>query len=272
MRASKWWIILAASLLLLLALSRSAHGQVSDPLQYKLYPGSYFEYGCFGPCACPVAVSDPLRGSFTFYRTSIDPLFTRFVITNIDWTYTFGDSGTATARTVHLAGHGTYEIGGEVALTQRMSLNLSSNGALEQKFDSGVVPVGADFPAISIDVHARTGACLDSILHVLTAPLGFATIGPPAAARLIERAMPNPTHAALDVVLALHQNERVRVDVVDVGGRVVAMLADREMSAGEQRIRWNGRTAQGADAGSGLFWIRARVGSRLDQARVVRFK
>lgn len=137
MRASKWLFIFAYMLLLLLATSRRASGQVSDPIQYKLYAGSSLEYGCFGPCACPVAISGPLRGTFTFYRTSVDPLFDHYALVNIDWAYTIGDSAPGTLRTVYIKGHGTYDVGGEVALTQRMVLELRSDGGLAQHFDSG---------------------------------------------------------------------------------------------------------------------------------------
>ena len=47
--------------------------QVLDPIQYTLASGSVLEYGCFGPCACPVATLGPVKGTFTFYRTSVDP-------------------------------------------------------------------------------------------------------------------------------------------------------------------------------------------------------
>lgn len=272
MRTSKLLFILAYSLLLLLATSHRASGQVSDPIQYKLYGGSSLEYGCFGPCECPVAFSGPLRGTFTFYRTSVDPLFDHYALVNIDWTYTMGDSAPGTLRTVHVKGHGTYDVGGEVALTQRMVLELTSDGVLAQHFDSGYVPTRASFPGINIDVHAPTGICLDSILHVIAAPAGVAGVGPVTGARLIERAQPNPTAGALDILLTLPASARVRVDVIDVSGRAVTTLVDRELGAGAHPLRWDGRSSTGLDAGPGIFWIRARADGRLDEARIVRFR
>jgi hypothetical protein len=213
-----------------------------------------------------------MRGTFTFYRTSVDPLFAHYALANIDWRYPFGDSASGTLRTVRLTGSGTYDLGGEVALTQRMSLDLTSDAGQQQHFDSGTVPARGVFPAIDIAVHARLGVCLDSVLQVVAAPPGVASVGPLASGRLIQSAMPNPAPGALDVVLALPVAGRARVDVVDVGGRVVARLFDGWMGAGASRLRWNGRNAGGASVGAGLFWIRAQVGAVEDERRVVRLR
>ncbi len=48
------------ALLALLGLAGATRAQVLDPIQYDLYPGSRFEFGCSGPCACPIFFSGPL--------------------------------------------------------------------------------------------------------------------------------------------------------------------------------------------------------------------
>ena len=58
----------------------------------------------------------------------------------------------------------------------------------------------------------------------------------------------------------------------EVSGRLVATLADRELPAGEQQIHWDGRSAIGANAGAGLYWIRVRAGAQHDTQRIVRFR
>lgn len=268
MRLSRPWFAFFALVIAPLAAPHPGRTQVLDPIQYTLFPQSDLEYGCFGPCACPVVTVGPLRGDFTFYRTSVDPLFSHYALVNIAWTYTV--SG-ATPHTVHMTGHGTYDLGGEVALTQRMTLDLRSDGGPEQHFDSGVGSVKATFPVIDILVYAHANACLDSVLHVVAAPFGVVSVGP-AAAPLLRRVTPNPTSGAAEIVLALPSAGHARVDVVGVDGRVVATLTEGEFTAGEQRLRWNGRTSRGADAGAGLFWVRARVGGRVDAQRIVRLR
>src|SRR5437773_9517885 len=132
MRPGAFTSSLALLALLGLSSAGAARAQVLDPIQYQLYPGSRFEYGCGGMCECPIILSGPMKGSFTLYRTSVDPLFTHYALLNIMWEYPAGDS--ATARLIKITGKGTYDIGGEVALTQRMTLDVSFDGGPSQFF------------------------------------------------------------------------------------------------------------------------------------------
>src|SRR5690242_14909045 len=111
--------ILVASLVCGSVASTAAFAQVQDPIQYGLGQNSTLEYGCFGPCACPVVYSGPMTGTFTFYRTSVDPLYSHYALLNIDWTYAAGD--TSASVIAHARGHGTYDLGGEAAAMQRLT-------------------------------------------------------------------------------------------------------------------------------------------------------
>src|SRR5258706_6968378 len=193
MRPRAFRCSLASLALLVVTSTVVAQAQVSDPIQYQLYHGSNFEWGCFGPCECPVLFSGPMKGSFTFYRTSVDPLFTHYAMLNILWDFAMADSTSPTARIVHVTGHGTYDQGGEVALTQRMVLDVAFDGGPTQRFDSGLVPVRVPFPAIDIDVHSNTTVCIDSILRVVAAPPGFESVDPTHGRRLLFSTLPNPT-------------------------------------------------------------------------------
>ncbi|MFI5372252.1 MAG: hypothetical protein ACHQ52_11905, partial [Candidatus Eisenbacteria bacterium] len=83
----------AASLAALALVASPARAQVLDPIQYQLSPLSTFEYGCFGPCACPIMFSGPMKGDFTFYRTGMDQWWSYYALLNIRWTYTITDGG-----------------------------------------------------------------------------------------------------------------------------------------------------------------------------------
>ena len=52
----------------------------------------------------------------------------------------------------------------------------------------------------------------------------------------------------------------VRVVVFDVSGRKVATLVSRRLDPGYHEVRWDGRTDQGAAAGSGIYLLRADIG------------
>ena len=266
-------VLLVASLTGLALLAPSVgNTQVLDPIRYDLGPGAMLEYGCFGPCACPVVFSGPLKGSFTFYRTDVDPLFTHYALLNIMWDYAIGNP----VRTVHITGHGIYDIGGEFALTQRMVLDLTIDdptvSPFEQHFESGLVPVRIPFPAIDIEVHSNLISCRDSVLHVLAGPNGALEVDPLVTPPLLGSPVPNPSTGVVELLFAPSVAGHARVDVFDLGGRVVATLIDADLGAAQYRLRWDGRDSRGADVGAGIYWITARMGTRIERERVVRLR
>jgi len=66
------------------ALAGAARAQ-SD-VYLLLQPGSFYELGCHGACTCPILVHAPLTGSFRLTRTTPDPLFDHYSITDVTWT------------------------------------------------------------------------------------------------------------------------------------------------------------------------------------------
>ncbi len=67
---------------------------------------------------------------------------------------------------------------------------------------------------------------------------------------------PNPARGHSTVRLALGGRAAVRVDVLDIAGRVVATLQDGELAAGEHFLVWSGRTSTGGRAAAGLYLVR----------------
>jgi hypothetical protein len=266
------FLLLVGLLALDLARPVPASGQVLDPIQYTLAYGSDLEYGCMGLCACPVLFSGPLKGSFTFYRTGIDPLYTHYALLNIAWTYTMNDGPGGTPRARSVRGSGTYDVGGEVALLQRMTLDVTTDDTLPQHFDSGLVPVHASFPIIDIAARLHVNACIDSVFHVVASPFGLASVEPGAGARLLRSLAPNPSHGEVELLFAPRSAGHARVDVLDVRGRVVATILDRTLVPGEYPLRWDGRDARGEDARPGVYWIRAAAGGDTDGERIVRLE
>jgi len=254
-----------------LALPREAPAQVSDPLVYSLRAGSAFQYGCFGPCDCIVRSSTKMEGTFTFYRKSVDPLFEHYALLDINWTVAIEDT-TGTTRLLHLSGSGTYDLGGEVARTQRLTLDVLLEGHGPLHFDSGLETPPVGFPAIDATAFLHGNACHDTALRVLAAPLGFSDVGAGREARMLGKPVPNPFARGTQVSLVLARPSHARIDVLDVDGRVVARLADGMFTAGEHLIVWNGKGTSGRDAGPGVFWIRVRAGAAMDQRRIVRIR
>ncbi len=83
----------------------------------------------------------------------------------------------------------------------------------------------------------------------------------PAPPRL-SRNHPNPFNPGTAFTVTLGAPAWARLEVIDLGGRRVALLHDGELEAGEQRFRWDGRDASGLALGSGVYLCRLRAAGR----------
>jgi flagellar hook assembly protein FlgD len=68
----------------------------------------------------------------------------------------------------------------------------------------------------------------------------------------------NPTSGHVRLVLSLSQSAEARVEVFDIVGRRVRVLADGWRSAGEHPLVWDGRTDMGVPAATGMYFVSAR--------------
>jgi len=105
-------------------------------------------------------------------------------------------------------------------------------------------------------------------------PLGAVGVDEPSrAARLqFENASPNPSSAATVLRFSLPMAGLTRLELIDVGGRRVRVLADGTFEAGAHEVRWDGRDAGGALAPAGLYWARLESAGASAVRRIVRVK
>lgn len=87
--------------------------------------------------------------------------------------------------------------------------------------------------------------------------------GPPSrgAAGVALAVGPAPVRELASVRLTLPQAARVRLDALDVSGRVVATLFDGTLPAGASALAWTPRNAHGARLPAGLYTLRASGGA-----------
>ncbi len=83
------------------------------------------------------------------------------------------------------------------------------------------------------------------------------------------RAWPNPARGATRVRLSLAHDADVRIDVVDLAGRLVRTLVNGRVAAGDRAFDWDGRDARGAVVAPGLYVVKARAGGAVRTANVV---
>jgi hypothetical protein len=87
----------------------------------------------------------------------------------------------------------------------------------------------------------------------------------------ISKVVPNPSRAAMRVEYALPRESRVRLSVMDVQGREVAVLAEGMFKAGRYQATWTGQTDRG-EAPAGVYFVRCRALGRNLTERVVRVR
>jgi hypothetical protein len=166
--------------ILLAVLMVAAHGLAlaqtsTDVVQsqtYRLTDKSLYQNGCFGPCLCPVLISSAMVGTFKLTPAAPDPLFKVYNVTDVNWL------ARVNGADVRITGSGTYRIGGEFALTNELQLNLKVGDADVQKFDSGLVVGGSDFPAINLTISINGMVCFDTAITVAAVPVLSTEIQP----------------------------------------------------------------------------------------------
>ncbi|MBD3161842.1 MAG: hypothetical protein GF346_06165 [Candidatus Eisenbacteria bacterium] len=72
----------------------------------------------------------------------------------------------------------------------------------------------------------------------------------------IEPARPNPIRTGAALSFTVPRSGPVRLEMVDVAGRVVRRLVDGALPAGPHVIRWDGRDDAGHPVSTGVYWAR----------------
>jgi len=87
------------------------------------------------------------------------------------------------------------------------------------------------------------------------------TDGDPVLALRIYPPAPNPLTDRTLVAFDLPAPLDVAIQVFDVTGAQVRVLADRAYPAGRHSVRWDTADAQGRHVRAGLYWVRVRLGT-----------
>ena len=97
-----------------------------------------------------------------------------------------------------------------------------------------------------------------------------------AGTRLLSKApdglgdpFPSPFNAEVTVPFALAEAGPVRISVYNLMGQPIRVLADSWLAAGAHRVSWDGRTAAGVEAASGVYWAVLQAGGAVQTAKLV---
>jgi hypothetical protein len=256
-------------ILALLAIAAPIGGAIadSDSIPYVLGKDAMFEAGCLPPCMCPVLLRARLSGTFTLVRGPFDGFYQHYEVQDVDWRLS-GDT-----ESHRVTGKGMYKVGGEVAVQHQLTLDLSVDGDPLQRYDSGLVAGGGQFPRIEVPVALNGFFCHDSVYGVQAHP-AVAGVIPTSKSDLRLRASPNPFGQQTQIDFAVSTAGRVELRIYDVSGRQIrALVQGRSFEVGTYAVTWDGRRDDGARAPAGVYFVGLKVGAggRETRGRLVRF-
>jgi hypothetical protein len=97
-------------------------------------------------------------------------------------------------------------------------------------------------------------------------------VGDSPAATHLGSNYPNPFNPETTIPFTLARSGHVTLRIFDVAGHEVATLVDEARPAGHYISRWNGRSARGATAPSGIYFIRLDANGTVDVRKAVLLK
>jgi hypothetical protein len=71
---------------------------------------------------------------------------------------------------------------------------------------------------------------------------------------------PNPFNPATQIGYSVTADGWVRLEIFNIQGRRVATLVDEFQTAGRRGVRWDGRSREGDECPSGIYFVRVRTG------------
>ena len=256
-------LLLVTSTLVALAGAVTA---AADSQPYALQKDSEFQYGCFDPCACPIAVRNGVNGGFLLTPSGFDGLFFVYDVTDVAWLIPDGGDG------IPVTGQGTYRIGGEFANQEQLALTLRVDGRDPRIFDSGLQTKVNQFPAINLAISAHAAYFFDTVFAVHAEPAQTTGIPEPSPSGPgLLSLQPNPTLGITSIQFSLTRACSASLTVFDVQGRRrVTLLDDRWLDAGPHRIDWSGIGDEGRSLPPGVYLVELQAAGRREIHRVIK--
>lgn len=77
---------------------------------------------------------------------------------------------------------------------------------------------------------------------------------------VVYQSYPNPSNPATTIRFGLPEKSNVHLEIFDILGRQVAILADKPMEAGYHEIIWDSRNRSGGEVSTGVYFYRLKAG------------
>jgi hypothetical protein len=153
-------------------------------------------------------------------------------------------------------------------------LKFSVREIADAMASAGGIPAAGEDRMLTV-----TGALMDGTAFMASDCVHF--VGPPpdvdpgSRGRLAQQAtrltgaQPNPFNPVTTIGFELSAPCHVTLSIYDAGGRHITTLVDRRLTAGPHDAVWNGRTATGAPAASGVYFYRLVAGEFVQTKKMV---
>ena len=83
---------------------------------------------------------------------------------------------------------------------------------------------------------------------------------------------PNPFNPATTIQFEISERGKTRVDIFNLKGQLVNTLINKHLDVGRHRIKWDGQTAGGSQAGSGLYFYRVAINDKQQTRQMIMLK
>jgi flagellar hook assembly protein FlgD len=67
---------------------------------------------------------------------------------------------------------------------------------------------------------------------------------------------PNPFSSSTNISFSLPQSQKVSVQIFDVSGRLVKIIANTQMEAGIHQLTWNATDENGTAVAKGMYYLK----------------
>ena len=155
---------------------------------------------------------------------------------------------------------------GGVTYPEALATGIANTGTFNWTV-SGPATTTAIIQVVAHDVVCSSGRDTSNAVFQIGSPVGVGTDG-----RITEFGLasvrPNPTSGATRIVYQLPREAQVKLSILNVQGREVAVLLSGRVSAGRYEANWSGATGHGT-AAAGIYFVRYEAGDRQFTRRLV---
>lgn len=191
-------------------------------------------------------------------------------VITLTWTAP-GDDGMTGKATVYDLRHSPGPILPSVFPTLTRVLNLpppATPGTKETYTVTGLTPGAVYFFAIRAGDEAGNWSAISNNTAKMAVSVVDVPTGTPAVLSF-SHPFPNPARSHASFSMTLPEPTEIKVEVFDVQGRSIRMLADGAWPAGETSVAWNLRDRGGMKVSPGAYLVRAQLGATSMVRRVV---